>query len=174
MEKSNIIGSLMLKLRMAYPYYFKDLKEEETLGMYAMYEEELSQYNEETITTAIKNIIRNNKYMPSLSEIIEECDKCKTHKANEIVEKMWEDGYFKKSPYGELDDSQAYRNYEKTLKFIEEGIIPEWLRNDMKKYYTQMLTNQEPKLLSTTIEIEDYSDEEQKLLEEIQNSLNEM
>ena len=174
MEQSKLISEIVMKLKTMYPYYFEKMDEMQIASLCKTYQEELSQYNEETITTAIKNIIRNNKYMPSLSEIIEECDKCKTHKANEIVEKMWEDGYFKKGPYGELDDSQAYRNYNKTLKFIEEGIIPEWLRNDMKKYYTQMITNQEPKLLSTTVEIEDYSDEEQKLLEEIQNSLNEM
>ena len=147
MEKSKLIGSLMIRLKTAYPYYFRDLKEEETLGMYAMYEEELSQYNEETLTSAIKEIIRTSKYMPSLNEIIEQCEKSRVHQTNKIVEKMWEDGYFKKGTYGELDESQAYRNYNKTLKFIEEGIIPEWLREDMKKYYSQMLTNKEVKLI---------------------------
>lgn len=147
MEKSKLIGSLIIRLKTAYPYYFKDLKEEETLGMYAMYEEELSQYNEETLTSAIKEIIRTSKYMPSLNEIIEQCDKCRTHQTNKIVELMWQDGYFKKSDYGELDESQAYRNYNKTLKFIEEGIIPEWLREDMKKYYSQILANKEVKLI---------------------------
>ena len=147
MEKSKLIGSLMIKLKIAYPYYFKDLTEEETLGLYATYEEELSQYNEETIIIAIKNIIRNNKYMPSLSEIIEQCDKYRTHQTNEIVELMWKDGYFKKGTYGELDDAQAYKNYNKTLKFIEEGIIPEWLREDMKKYYNILLTNKEIKYI---------------------------
>ena len=112
-----------------------------------MYEEELSQYNEETLTSAIKEIIRTSKYMPSLNEIIEQCEKSRVHQTNKIVEKMWEDGYFKKGTYGELDESQAYRNYNKTLKFIEEGIIPEWLREDMKKYYSQMLTNKEVKLI---------------------------
>ena len=147
MEKSKLIGSLIIRLKTAYPYYFKDLKEEETLGMYAMYEEELSQYNEETLINAIKEIIRTSKYMPSLNEIIEQCEKSRVHQTNKIVDLMWQDGYFKKGAYGELDDSQAYRNYNKTLKFIEEGIIPEWLREDMKKYYNQMLTNKEVKLI---------------------------
>lgn len=147
MEKSKLIGSLIIRLKTAYPYYFKDLKEEETLGMYAMYEEELSQYNEETLINAIKEIIRTSKYMPSLNEIIEQCEKSRVHQKNKIVDLMWQDGYFKKGAYGELDDSQAYRNYNKTLKFIEEGIIPEWLREDMKKYYNQMLTNKEVKLI---------------------------
>lgn len=147
MEKSKLIGSLIIRLKTAYPYYFKELKEEETLGMYAMYEEELSQYNEETLTSAIKEIIRTSKYMPSLNEIIEQCEKSRVHQTNKIVELMWKDGYFKKGAYGESDDSQAYRNYNKTLKFIEEGIIPEWLREDMKKYYSQILANKEVKLI---------------------------
>ena len=148
MEKSQLIGSLIIKLKVAYPYYFKDLKEEETLGLYAMYEEELSQYNEETLANAIKQIIRSSKYMPSLNEIVEMCDKCKAQQTNKIVELMWEDGYFKKGIYGELlDETQAYRNYNKTLKFIEEGIIPEWLREDMKKYYSVLIANKETKLL---------------------------
>jgi hypothetical protein len=144
MEKSKLIGSIIIKLKTAYPYYFKDLKEEETLGMYAMYEEELSQYNEETLKNAIKEIIRNSKYMPSLNEIIDQCEKSRTYQANKIVELMWNDGYFKKN---NVDESQAYKNYNKTLKFIEEGIIPEWLREDMKKYYNSILTNKEIKIL---------------------------
>ena len=147
MEQSKLISEIVMKLKTMYPYYFEKMDEMQIASLCKTYQEELSQYNEETLTTAIKEIIRNNKYMPSLSEIIEECDKCRTHQANKIVEKMWEDGYFKKGPYGELDDSKAYRNYNKTLKFIEEGITPDWLREDMKKYYKQMLTNQEQKLL---------------------------
>ena len=147
MEKSQLIGSLIVKLKIAYPYYFKELTNEETLGMYAMYEEELSQYNDETLINAIKEIIKSNKYMPSLSEIINQCEKNRIYQANEIVEKMWQDGYFKKGPYGELDEEQAYRNYNKTLKFIEKGIIPEWLREDMKKYYSILIANKETKLL---------------------------
>lgn len=147
MEKSKLIGSLIIRLKTAYPYYFRDLKEEETLGMYAMYEEELSQYNEETLTSVIKEIIRTSKYMPSLNEIIEQCEKSRVHQTNKIVELMWQDGYFKRGAYGELDDSQAYRNYNKTLKFIEEGIIPDWLKQDMKEYYSKLITSKEQKIL---------------------------
>lgn len=147
MEQSKLISEIVMKLKTMYPYYFEKMDEMQIASLCKTYQEELSQYNEETLTSAIKEIIRTSKYMPSLNEIIEQCEKSRVHQTNKIVELMWQDGYFKKGAYGELDDSQAYRNYNKTLKFIEEGIIPEWLREDMKKYYNQMLTNKEVKLI---------------------------
>lgn len=147
MEQLKLISEIVMKLKTMYPYYFEKMDEMQIASLCKTYQEELSQYNEETLTSAIKEIIRTSKYMPSLNEIIEQCEKSRVHQTNKIVELMWQDGYFKKGAYGELDDSQAYRNYNKTLKFIEEGIIPEWLREDMKKYYNQMLTNKEVKLI---------------------------
>lgn len=147
MEQSKLISEIVMKLKTMYPYYFEKMDEMQIASLCKTYQEELSQYNEETLKSAIKEIIRTSKYMPSLNEIIEQCEKSRVHQTNEIVELMWQDGYFKKGAYGELDDSQAYRNYNKTLKFIEEGIIPEWLREDMKKYYSQILTNKEVKLI---------------------------
>ena len=147
MEQLKLISEIVMKLKTMYPYYFEKMDEMQIASLCKTYQEELSQYNEETLTSAIKEIIRASKYMPSLNEIIEQCEKSRVHQTNKIVDLMWQDGYFKKGAYGELDDSQAYRNYNKTLKFIEEGIIPEWLREDMKKYYNQMLTNKEVKLI---------------------------
>lgn len=147
MEQLKLISEIVMKLKTMYPYYFEKMDEMQIASLCKTYQEELSQYNEETLTSAIKNIIRTSKYMPSLNEIIEQCEKSRVHQTNKIVDLMWQDGYFKKGAYGELDDSQAYRNYNKTLKFIEEGIIPEWLKEDMKKYYNQMLTNKEVKLI---------------------------
>lgn len=147
MEQLKLISEIVMKLKTMYPYYFEKMDEMQIASLCKTYQEELSQYNEETLTSAIKEIIRTSKYMPSLNEIIEQCEKSRVHQTNKIVDLMWQDGYFKKGAYGELDDSQAYRNYNKTLKFIEEGIIPEWLREDMKKYYNQMLTNKEVKLI---------------------------
>ena len=147
MEQLKLISEIVMKLKTMYPYYFEKMDEMQIASLCKTYQEELSQYNEETLTSAIKEIIRTSKYMPSLNEIIEQCEKSRVHQTNKIVDLMWQDGYFKKGAYGELDESQAYRNYNKTLKFIEEGIIPEWLREDMKKYYNQMLTNKEVKLI---------------------------
>lgn len=123
MEHSKLISGMIAKFKIAYPYYFKDLKSEELIGMISMFQEELSGYNELTISNATKSIIRKNKFMPTLKEIIDECENVRTYKINVIIEKMKKAGYFKDP-----------REIDKTYKFIEEGIIPDWLVEDMKKY----------------------------------------
>lgn len=123
MEQSKLISMIIVKFKIAYPYYFKDLTDEELAGLIAMYQEELSCYNELTLVSAVKSIIRKNKFMPTLNELLEECELCKTTQKNIVIEKMIKAGYFKDS-----------REIEKTYHFLEEGIIPKWLLEDMKKY----------------------------------------
>lgn len=123
MEQSKLISVIIVKFKIAYPYYFKELTDEELAGLIAMYQEELSCYNELTLVSAVKSIIRKNKFMPTLNELIEECELCKTTQKNIVIEKMIKAGYFKDS-----------REIEKTYHFLEEGIIPNWLLEDMKKY----------------------------------------
>ena len=123
MEHSKLISGMIAKFKIAYPYYFKDLKNEELIGMISMFQEELSGYNELTISNATKSIIRKNKFMPTLKEIIDECENVRAYKINVIIVKMNKAGYFKDP-----------REIDKTYKFIEEGIIPDWLVEDMKKY----------------------------------------
>ena len=123
MEQSRLISSVIAKLKIAYPYYFKELKTEELAGMISMYQDFLLDYNELTLNSAIKSIISKSKYMPSINELLEECELCKTTQKNIVIEKMIKAGYFKDS-----------REIEKTYHFLEEGIIPKWLLEDMKKY----------------------------------------
>ena len=123
MEQSRLISSVIAKLKIAYPYYFKELKKEELAGMISMYQDFLSDYNELTLNSAIKSIISKSKYMPSMNELLEECELCKTTQKNIVIEKMIKAGYFKDS-----------REIEKTYHFLEEGIVPDWLLEDMKKY----------------------------------------
>ncbi len=123
MEQSKLISVVIARLKIAYPYYFKELTMEELAGLVSMYQEELSIYNEPTLMNAIKSIIRKNKFMPTLKEILDECELCKTSQKNIVIEKMIKAGYFKDS-----------KEIDKTYKFMEEGIIPNWLLEDMKKY----------------------------------------
>ena len=124
MEQSKLISSAIARLKIAYPYYFKELKTEELVGLINMYQEELGIYNETTLINAIKSIIRKNKFMPTLKEIIDDLMWPRwTADCFINIEKMIKAGYFKDS-----------REIDKTYKFIEEGIIPKWLLEDMKKY----------------------------------------
>lgn len=154
MEKSKLISSVIAKLKIAYPYYFKDLKTEELAGMISMYQEFLSGYNELTINGAVKSIISKNKYMPSINELIDECENCKTSHGNLILNKMNNDGYFNRG-FSRLDDIHANRNYEKALMWVEKGIIPPWLLDDMKKYgYVEdqkLITNMNSNLIGITM-----------------------
>ena len=63
MEQSKSISSIIAKLKIAYPYYFKELNEEELVGMIGIYQELLSGYNELTLNNAVISIISKNKYM---------------------------------------------------------------------------------------------------------------
>ncbi len=123
MEQSKSISIAIAKLKIAYPYYFRELRTEELACLVSMYQEELGIYNESTILSAIKSIIRKNKFMPTLKEILDECELYKTHQKNIVIEKMIKAGYFKDP-----------KEIDKTYKFMEEGIIPDWLLEDMKKY----------------------------------------
>ena len=94
-DKSKLISSFIAKLKMAYPYYFKDFNEEDTLDMVMMYQEMLGSYNEATLNEVAKKIITTKKSMPSIAEILEICENTKVYVQNEIVEYMIQEGYFK-------------------------------------------------------------------------------
>jgi len=140
MEKSKVVGKIVARLKIAYPYYFEKMTNEDLVTLSVMYTEELKNYSDLTIENSIKEIIRNSKYMPALSEILEECEKQKHLNQNAIVQKMIEDNYFK-------DSSEIAKTYH----FIETGCIPSWLLEDMKKYWYQdvkKIENQNHRLLN--------------------------
>ena len=130
MKKSKKISSFIATLKIAYPRYFNGMINEDFISFTNMLEDMLGNYNEQTLDKVAKEIIKTKKYMPSMSEIIELCDNCKIYVQNEIVEYMIKDGYF-----------HSPREIEKVYLWLEEGIIPAWLKEDMKKYYSKMIEN---------------------------------
>ena len=136
MEQSKLISIFIAKLKIAFPNYFKELSNEQILEMVSLYQEMLGSYNEQTLSDVAKTIIKTKKYMPSISEIIELCDSNKVEIKNEIIEKMIEDGYFKNP-----------REIEKIYMWLEENIIPEWFKEEMKKYYNVMIMNNKRNLI---------------------------
>lgn len=128
MEKSKKISSFIATLKVAYQRYFNEMKNEDFVSFTNMLEDMLGNYSEEILNKVAKDIIKTKKYMPSLSEIIELCDNCKIHVQNEIVEYMIKDGYF-----------HSPREIEKVYLWLEEGLIPAWFKEDMKKYYSKMI-----------------------------------
>lgn len=134
MEQSKLISGMILKLKVAYPYFFKDLEDEEFVALTKMYQEQIIGYTPEIVLKAIDEIIRTSKFMPSIAEILDKCDSSAKTYSYDILEKMKNDGYFKRGIYGELDDTHATRNYEKATMWLSKGIIPQWLLEDMMSY----------------------------------------
>ena len=98
----------------------------------------LKDYSYEGFIMAIKSTIKKSKFLPKINEIVAECEFSKNQARNKVVEYMRSKGYFKKGTYEELDDIQALLNYEKTLKFINEDNVPEWLLDDIEKYESEI------------------------------------
>lgn len=89
-----------------------------------IYYDFLKKYDYEIYKMSIKNIIKQESFVPKINKIIEECEKNEDKIEYMVIEKMKEKGYFK-------NDNE----YEKTINFVKNGTIPEWLKKDIKKYY---------------------------------------
>jgi hypothetical protein len=86
MEQSKLISIVIAKFKIAYPYYFKDLTDEEFLGLVSLYQEELGIFHPIALLNAIKVIIRNNKFMPTLADIMDEYRKSLKNYYIEVIE----------------------------------------------------------------------------------------
>ena len=103
--------------------YGKEFNQEEC----STYYEFLQEYSYDTFRAAVKNIIKTSKFLPKISELVEECENCKEQVRYEVIEFMKIKGYFKDTT-----------EYEKTMLWYSKGIIPSWLKEDMNKYYKMM------------------------------------
>lgn len=99
--------------------YNKEFTKEE-LGVWYQFFKEI---DAEILKNAITNLIKTNKFMPSISEIISECESSKNQTQYGILEFMKSKGYFK---------SEA--EYTKAINFLDNGVIPYWLKNDIESY----------------------------------------
>ena len=131
MEQSNF-SKIVNVLRIAYPYYFKDREKESTIMFNQLYYSKLKRYDYVVVSNAINNIIENSEFMPTIAEIIAECDK-ETRKLYKIkIDKMYSNGYFKTD-----------QEYGKALQWLfdDKPIIPSWLLEEIKGYEEKLLTS---------------------------------
>lgn len=119
-------------------YYLKTFDTSVVESWYEIFKDE----TEKTFNNAIKEIVTRSKYFPSVSELVEECKRQRTINGFAILDYMKSQGYFKESTY-------AMSEYDKAYKWLETGVIPEWFKEDMKKYNKQkkMLETKENKIL---------------------------
>lgn len=111
-------------------YYLKEIKEETLREWYPFFAELPAEAFYETV----RKIAVNNKFFPTINELIEKCENERTHFNCSIIDKMKEDGFFKYGVMGELEPAHQQRNYEKALMWVERGVIPEFILTEMKKY----------------------------------------
>ena len=131
MEQLNL-SKIVNVLRIAYPYYFKDMEKESTIMFNQLYYSKLKRYDYVVVSNAINNIIENSEFMPTIAEIMAECDK-ETRKLYKIkIDKMYSNGYFKTD-----------QEYGKALQWLFEDkpIIPSWLLEEIKGYEEKLLTS---------------------------------
>lgn len=131
MEQSNF-SKIVNVLRIAYPYYFKDMEKESTIMFNQLYYSKLKRYDYVVVSNAINKIIENSEFMPTIAEIMAECDK-ETRKLYKIkIDKMYSNGYFKTD-----------QEYGKALQWLFEDkpIIPSWLLEEIKGYEEKLLTS---------------------------------
>lgn len=101
-----------------------------------------------TLNNAIKEIVKESKYFPTISQLRDKCKEANKKYIIAIIDKMKESGYFKKG-VEELTDSHALRSYEKTLMWLDEGNLPEFVENDIKEFLKQnkLIDQKDKKLL---------------------------
>lgn len=126
--------------------YMKDMTDEEIFSWYGKFKDVECNVFYKTIDNL------KNKFMPNAIELYELCETTEIKNTFDILDLMWADGYFKKSPFGELAPEQQSRNFEKAVMWLNKGIIPEWLLEDMIAYgykpTAQLETSPRPQLLS--------------------------
>jgi len=123
MEQSSFVKIIRV-LQVAYPYYFNDMSKETSVAFMQLYFSKLKKYDYKVVSTAIDNIITDNKYMPTLAEVIKECEKQYKEINMKRIQEMYKQGYFKTD-----------QEYGKAMMWLleEKPIIPSWLQEDMKK-----------------------------------------
>ena len=109
--------------------YHKDISNDDFVIWYEL----LQDIEPEIFKKSIIDLCKERSYMPTIHDIL---DKTKTTKNNyylSILEQMKKDGYFKLGVES-LPLEHEERNYDKSIRWIERGITPEFLMNDMRRY----------------------------------------
>lgn len=125
--------------------YSKNMDQEQLESWF----EYFSDVSYSTLNNAIKEIVSESKYFPTISQLKDKCKEVNKKYIVSIIDKMKESGYFKKG-VEELTDFHALRNYEKTLMWLDEGNLPEFVENDIKEFLKQnkQIEQKDKKLLS--------------------------
>ena len=82
---------------------------------------------------AIIDLCKERSYMPTIHDILDKTKITKNNYYLSILEQMKKDGYFKLGVES-LSSEQEERNCDKSIRWIERGIIPGFLLEEMQKH----------------------------------------
>ena len=116
-------------MKILYSCYHKDLNNDDFIIWYEM----LKEIKPDVFKKTIIEICKEKSFMPTVHDILDKSKNVNNSYYLSIIDKMYNDGYFKKG-YQELTDEHANRNYDKVIRWIEKGIIPQFLLDDMNEY----------------------------------------
>lgn len=91
----------------------------------------LEDYKENELKLVIKSFIKKSKFVPTVAELVNEIEQNRLQRKFKVLDYMYKKGYFKPS-------SNLISDYDKAVKYLESGVIPEWFKKDYKKYYAEM------------------------------------
>ena len=77
----------------------------------------------EILKQAIKNIIPKKKFLPSIAELLEECSIVSENNIERVLREMEASGYFRSA-----------QEVDKVYFWLKKGIVPDWLKEDIKKF----------------------------------------
>lgn len=109
--------------------YHKDLSNDDFIIWYEM----LKDIEAEVFKNTIIEICKEKQFMPTVHDILDKSKKVTNNYLLTIIDKMYKAGYFKKGVV-ELSDEQSNRNYDKTISWVEKGIIPQFLKDDINEF----------------------------------------
>ena len=118
-------------------FYFKELTNEQISLWYEMFQD----VSVDVFNQAIKEISRENKFMPNANELFNKCSQLNKSNLLDLVKFMYDDGYFHRG-VERLSDEQASRNLDKTMMWLGKGIIPSFLKEDMQEYMNKYKQSQ--------------------------------
>lgn len=122
-KRSDTIIAIFKILKTAYPTSFISKKGEDLEEMIDLYSESLDKQNERDVLLAVRSLVKETKYIPSIKLIIDTCEKIKTESMLNVIDKMIQDNYFK-----------SEEEISKAENFVKKRIFPAWFIRDFNKY----------------------------------------
>lgn len=117
MNKEEIL-KLIKMLKISYPSYFRELQDDEIVLMTQLWERKFGNYTLEQVSQAIDNLTSKSKYMPSISEILNEITLITTPQLKLNPYSEWEKVLKAVRKYGTYGEEKALASLEEPTSTI--------------------------------------------------------